>query len=305
MEIVFKLGFIVLGIILFLVLPPYLDGIARRVRARLQYRRGPPLTQTWYDLKKLFKLPSIKPTKKPIFSWAPYLALASIISAALLLPYGGVVPIDFGYNLIVFFYVVLLVSIFLMLAGFSVQNAFSHIGSAREMKIILTVEPLLAILYGVFAYNSGSLSIAHILSNTHPTASLAMTYILLGYALYVESGFVPFDIPEAEQEVIGGPLSEYSGRLLGIFYYAIYIKRFVLLWFFISLLTLPWIGPINTPQKAALVIVLQFLLTLVFYFVIAALEASNARLRIDHVIKTNTIMFYAGLIILGIAFVGW
>lgn len=300
-----KLGFSLAGILIMLLLPPYLDGIARRVRARLQYRRGPPLMQTWYDLQKLFALPSVKPTKSSLFTWAPYLALASAISAALLLPYGNVVPVDFGFNLVAFFYVILMVSVFLMLAGLTVQNAFSHLGSAREMQIVLTVEPLIAILYGVLAYNAGSLNIADIIANLHLTPSLVLTYIILAYALYVESGFVPFDIAEAEQEVIGGPLSEYSGRLLGVFYYAIYVKRFALLWFFVSLLTLPWLGPINTPEKGALVLALQFILTLAFYPVIAALEATNARLRIDHVVKMNTRMFFAGVMILAMAFMGW
>ncbi len=305
METMAKLAFSFIGVLLTFLLPPYLDGIARRVKARLQYRRGPPLMQTWYDLNKLFNLPSVKPTKSALFTWAPFLALASAVIGALLLPYGNVVPINVGFNLVVFFYVILMVSVFLMLAGLSVQNAFSHLGSAREMQIILTVEPLIAILYGVLAYNAGSLNIADIIANLHLTPSLVMTYVLLAYALYVESGFVPFDIAEAEQEVIGGPLSEYSGRLLGVFYYAIYIKRFALLWFFVSLLVLPWVGPINTTLKAAEVLAVQFLLTIALYPVIASLEATNARLRIDHVVKMNTRAFFAGVIILAMAFMGW
>ncbi|WP_231855759.1 respiratory chain complex I subunit 1 family protein [Thermococcus peptonophilus] len=300
-----RLVFAAIGILIIFILPPYLDGIARRVKARLQYRRGPPLAQTWYDLLKLFNLPSVKPTSSKLFTWAPYLALASAITAALLLPYGNVVPVDFGFNLVVFFYVILMVSVFLILGGLTVQNAFSHIGSAREMKIVLTVEPLIAILYGVMAYNAGSLNIADIIANLHLTPSLILTYILLAYALYVESGFVPFDVAEAEQEVIGGPLGEYSGRLLGVFYYAIHIKRFALLWFFVSVLVMPWVGPINTAVKAAEVLALQFLLTVSFYPIIAAIEATNARLRIDHVVKMNTRMFFAGIIILAMAFMGW
>ena len=305
METGIKLAFSLAGALITLFLPPYLDGIARRVKARLQYRRGPPLMQTWYDLNKLFALPSVKPTRSALFTWAPFLALASAIIAALLLPYGNVVPINIGFNLVVFFYVILMVSVFLMLAGLTVQNAFSHLGSAREMQLILTVEPLIAILYGVLAYNAGSLNISDIIANLHLTPSLVMTYVLLAYALYVESGFMPFDIAEAEQEVIGGPLSEYSGRLLGVFYYAIHIKRFALLWFFVSLLVLPWVGPINTTLKAAEVLAVQFLLTVALYPVIASLEATNARLRIDHVVKMNTRAFFAGIAILAIAFMGW
>jgi len=298
-------AFKIAGILIFLLLPPYLDGIARRVKARLQYRRGPPLMQTWYDLRKLFSIPSVIPTRSAMFRLAPYLALASAIAAALLLPYGGYVPLDYGYNLIVFFYVVVMVSVFLMLGGFSVQSAFSHLGSAREMTLLLTVEPILAVVYGVLAYNAGSLNIATIFSNLHATPSLLLAILILAYALYVESGFVPFDVAEAEQEVIGGPLSEYSGRLLGVFYYAIYIKRFALLWFFVSLISYPLVWPVKGVVGSAGLLLLQLLLTIAFYPVIAALEATNARLRIDHIVKTNVKVFFIGLGILAMAFMGW
>ncbi|CAB50379.1 respiratory chain complex I subunit 1 family protein [Pyrococcus abyssi] len=291
-----------LGIVLFL--PPYLDGIARKVKARIQHRRGPPLMQTWYDLVKLLSIPSVIPTRNWLFKLYPYLAFASAIVAALLLPYGGVIPLKLGYNLIVFFYAILMVSVFLMLAGFSVQNAFSHLGSAREMMLILTVEPLLAIVYGILAYNAGSLDIGEIISNLHLTPSLIVAYAILAYSMYVESGFVPFDVAEAETEVIGGPLAEYSGRLLGIFYYAIHIKRFALLWFFVSLVVLPLV-PITTQAKALLALLLQLLLTLALYPVIASLEATNARLRIDQVAKVNVRLFFASIIVFAMSFLGW
>ncbi|MCE4606748.1 MAG: respiratory chain complex I subunit 1 family protein [Desulfurococcales archaeon] len=294
----------VIGALIVFIVPPYLDGISRRVKARIQYRIGPPLSQTWYDLRKLFGLPSVLPTDSGLFKWAPYLALASALTAAFMLPFGGYALFNYSNNLIVFFYVVVMVSVFLMLAGFSVQNAFSHIGSTREMTLLLTVEPLLAVVYGVFAYNSGSLNILGIAMNLKPTVSLVLAYIVLFYALYMESGFVPFDVAEAEQEVIGGPLAEYSGRLLGVFYYAIYIKRFTLLWLFSTFIVLPFCKPL-TPEKAAIALPLQLLIVFGLYPVIASLEATNARLRIDHIVKTNVKVFFISLAILAMAFVGW
>ncbi len=300
-----SLAFKIAGIIVMLFLPPYLDGIARRVKARLQYRRGPPLAQTWYDLIKLFGIPTVVPTRSDMFKAAPYLALASSLAAALLLPYGGHVPVNFGYNIIVFFYVVAMVSVFIMLGGYSVQNAFSHLGSAREMMLLLTVEPILAVVYGVLAYNSGSLNLYHIMTHVHLSASLVFAYVILGYALYVESGFVPFDVAEAEQEVIGGPLSEYSGRLLGVLYYSIHIKRFALLWFFVSLVTYPIVGAVHVVIESVGLFALQVLLTVALYPLIAVLEATNARLRIDHVVRTNIKVFFIGLGVLAMAFMGW
>lgn len=300
----YNIGFGVIGVLIILLLPPYLDGIARRVKARIQYRMGPPLMQTWYDLRKLFGLPSVIPTKSTMFRWAPYLALASALTAALMLPYGGYVPLNYSDNLIVFFYVVILVSIFMMLAGFSVQNAYSHMGSIREMTLLLTVEPLLAVVYGVFAYNAGSLNIMDIAMNLKITPSLVIAYIILFYAIYVESGFLPFDIAEAEQEVIGGPLAEYSGRLLGVFYYSIYIKRFALLWLYTSLVVMPFIDKL-TPVTSTISLILQLLIIIGLYPVIAAVEATNARLRADHIVKINIKIFFISLAVLAMALAGW
>ncbi|MEB3798163.1 MAG: NADH-quinone oxidoreductase subunit H [Caldisphaeraceae archaeon] len=296
--------FDIVGIVIAVILPPYLDGIGRRIKARIQYRRGPPITQTWYDLKKLFGLPSIVPTRSPVFIWAPYLALASALAAAFMLPYGAYVPLNYSDNLIVFFYVIVMTSIFLILGGFSVQNAFSHIGSTREVALLLTVEPILATVYGVFAYNSRYLNILGISLHLIPKISLIFAYVVLLYAIYAESGFIPFDIAEAETEVLGGPLTEYSGRLLGVFYYALYVKRFALLWLFAAFLVLPFIRGIS-PISSAIALPLEFLIVIGLYSLITTIEATNARLRVDHVVKTNIKVFFIGIAILALAFFGW
>lgn len=300
----FYIIFSIIATIITLIVPPYLDGIARKVKARIQYRRGPPFTQTWYDLMKLFKLPSIMPTKSLIFKIMPYFALASAFIAALMLPFGTYAPLNYSNNLIVFFYAILLVSVAMVLAGFAVQNAFSHIGSARELILIMTIEPLLGIVYGIFAYNAGSLNILNMAVNLKLRISLILAYIILFYSIYAECGFIPFDVTEAEQEVIGGPLAEYSGRLLGVFYYALYMRRFALLWLYSTLLVLPFASSLS-PRTAAIALPLQLLLVVSLYVLIAALEATNARLRVDHIVKMNVKILFASVIILAASLVGW
>ncbi|WP_258084985.1 respiratory chain complex I subunit 1 family protein [Thermococcus thermotolerans] len=295
---------VVSAFLVLLVLPPLLDGIGRRVKARIQYRRGPPLLQTFYDLEKLFRLPSVVPTENPMFRLAPYLAFAAALAGGLMLPFGSEPVLEFGKGLIVFFYVVAMVSVVTVLAAFSVQNAFSHIGGHREVMMVLSIEPLLAVVLGVLAFKAGTLNIAELASGVSPSPSVLLAYILLAYAAYAEGGFVPFDIAEAETEVIGGPFTEYSGRLLGVFRYALLIKRVVLLWLLATLIAVPAARAAGISGGMALVLV-QVAVLSILYIAAVAVEAANARLRIDQAVSLNKKVFAVAVGVLFIALVGW
>ena len=298
---------IIVGIVLVVFLPPFLDGVARKVKARVQYRVGPPILQTFYDLQKLFGLPSLRPTENRWFRVAPYLALASVFSAAFLLPYGKWVPVRFSGDIIVFLYVLAMVSIAIMIGAFSTQNAHSNIGGHREMMMLLSVEPVLGIALGIFAFKAGTLSLSEIPLKVPASFSTVLAYLLLIYAAYAEGGFVPFDVAEAETEIAGGVLVEYSGRLLGVLEYAMLAKRLVLLWLLSTFLTIPILRGIQLTGIAGgvVVLVVQLILVLVAYPIIAALEATNARYRIDQAVALNTRIFLLSLVVLAVAAVGW
>ena len=290
-------------IVLFL-LPPFLDGVGRKIRARIQYRRGPPIMQTFYDLEKLFKMPSVLPTESIIFRVSPYMALAFAVTGGLMLPFGREPVLAFGKSLIVFFYVMAMVSVVMILAAFSVQNAFSHIGGHREVMIILSIEPVLAVVFGVLALKLGTLNISEMPFSANLSPFVALSYILLAYAVYVEGGFVPFDIAEAETEVIGGPLTEYSGRLLGIFRYALLVKRVVLLWLLASMIVIPVMRSFGVVDSGLLFIA-QLVVTFLLYSLAVTIESVNARMRIDQAVSLNKKVFLMSLVVLAIALVGW
>ena len=298
---------IIVGIVLVAILPPFLDGIARKVKARIQYRVGPPILQTYYDLQKLFGLPSLRPTENKWFRVAPYLALASAFSAAFLLPYGKWVPVKFSGDIVVFFYVLAMVSVAIIIGAFSTQNAHSNIGGHREMMMVLSVEPILGVALGIFAFKAGTLSLSAIPLKVPASFSTVLAYLLLIYAAYAESGFVPCDIAEAETEIAGGVLVEYSGRRLGVLEYAILAKRLVLLWLLSTFLTIPILRGITLTGVVGGIVVLavQLILVLVAYPLIAALEATNARYRIDQAVALNTRIFLLSLVVLAVAAVGW
>ncbi|ALM75671.1 respiratory chain complex I subunit 1 family protein [Thermococcus barophilus] len=298
------LGLVAITIIMFL--PPLLDGIARKIRATLQARQGPPIFQTYYDLASLLSMDSNSPTDRFGFMIAPYVAFAAALAAGFVLPFGNFIPVAFTGDLFVFLYVLAISSIAFMMAGFLVENTYANAGANREMMIILSIEPVLGIAIGVLALKSGTLSISGIPLNLTFAPSVLLALALLAYAVYVECAFIPFDIAEAETEIIEGPLAEYSGRLLGIFKWAMLIKRVTLIWLFSGIVVLPFFKDVlSTTLGSIAALLCQLVVLFVFYALAAVIEATSARLKIIQAIKQNTIVFVLGIVVLAMASVGW
>ncbi|AMM53946.1 respiratory chain complex I subunit 1 family protein [Pyrococcus kukulkanii] len=285
-----------LGVALSLLISPLFDGIARKIKARVQFRVGPPIVQTYYDIAKLLSLQPRIPTKNKLFVIAPYLALASALASVSVLPFGKF-WVSFSWDVVAFIYALAMVSVFFMLGAFSVRSAFSHIGAHREMMLILSTEPILAVALAMLSASAGSLKMSDILSSPLSPLSLLGVLFLL-YSVYVEGSFVPFDVAEAETEIAGGIFVEYSGKLLGVSLYALLIKRFALTWLLASILTYRFLLGVSWP----VVLLVQFVVSAVIYSVFALIEATSARLRIDQIVSMNVRVFFLAII----AFiVGW
>ena len=296
-----------LSIGLALFMPLVLDGISRKVKARIQWRMGPPILQTVYDIAKLLRMRSVVPTDRRVFVLAPYIAFASALSATTTLPIGNVQPVSFTGDIFVFLYVLAMVSVSMMMAGFSVTNAFANIGANREMMLILSIEPVLGVGIGILALLTSSLSMLSIMVGIaklplHELLFAVAAYALLGYAVYVESGFIPFDIAEAETEILEGSLCEYSGRLLAMFKWGLLMKRFALVWLYSSLIVEPLmsIPSLDPCSHFVSTLLLQIAMAFVIYVLISVGEALNARYRVDHVISMNTKAFFASLAVLAL-----
>lgn len=277
---------------------PILDGIARKVRAKIQDRIGPPILQTWYDFLSLFGMESVNPTDSVVFKVAPYVAFGSAMAMLFLLPYGDSSPFGFGGDLIAFIYFFTLFSVAVVLSGMSVNSSYTMAGANRELTLSLVFKPLFAIVIGLFALNSGSLSIEGIAKYLHLTPSIIGAYALLFYVVYVEAGFIPYDIAEAETEILGGVLSEYSGRALAVFLWAFQVKRFAMLWLLSSLLVLPFV-------EGAGALILQILIVVTLFVLMVVYESINARHRIDQAARKGVKAIAVGLILMALAFAGW
>ena len=281
----------VLNVGLVLLVAPFCQGVLRKVTARVQSRQGPPLMQPYFDLLKLLGKEDIESGQTPPMQrFAAYLSLASILTVACLVPMGFAAPMNSAGDVILLIYLLTLCSICTLLAGLAAGSTYSLVGISREMMTMITLEPLFAIALIVASVHSASLRLDTVLngsvyaSDGIPWSGIIMLAVmLLSFQAFVQR--VPFDISEAETELMEGPLMEYSGPKLALFKYAQMAKLVIYSALFVRIFV-PWgaelVFPLGWLLFWAKVFVLVLLVTLV--------AATHARYRIDQAIR-----FFAGL----------
>lgn len=286
----------VANVLLVLGLAPLIEGVIRKVTARIQSRRGPPILQPYLDLLKLLGKEDVESGEIPgMQRAAAALSLASVAAVALLVPMGGAAPLGAKADVIVLVYLLALAGISTLLAGLAAGSPYSMIGVSREMSSMLALEPLLAVALIAGAVQAGSLAPDAVLSGAlWDAAHVPVSAVLfLGVTLFAFQGYVgrlPFDVCEAETEIMEGALVEYTGPKLALFRLARSAKIPVyaaILWGLFN----PW-GRVGLyPVDLAALLALTFGIVL-FTTVVAA---THARYRIDQALR-----FYAGL--LGVSF---
>lgn len=228
-----------------LMLGLFYKALDRRVEARLQRRVGPPLIQPWLDIAKLCTKETLIPRTacKSVFLAAPVVGFAGMAVCAAFIPVPGVFGglYEMG-DLLVLFYLLPIPAIAMMLGGSASSSPFGAVGFSREMLLMLAYEmPLLMILLAVAMLigsqtgGTAEFSLLRIIDWQLAEGSLglhpAMMPALAAYLIFLPGtlGVVPFDIPEAETEIIEGPLLEYGGPLLALYQMGSALKTFVVL----------------------------------------------------------------------------
>ncbi len=201
--------------------------IDRKVTARVQYRVGPPVLQPLVDIIKLLGKETLIPagTSKITFLAAPLAGLSSVILVSTLLWVNNINPSHtFMGDLIVVLYLLTIPSISIMMGGFASGNPLASLGASREMKLILGYElPFMLAVFVPVIKSGFSIKLGDILAlqaeNGVITGSWSGALALIVAILCIQAklALVPFDIPEAETEIVGGPLIEYSGSALAVY----------------------------------------------------------------------------------------
>jgi formate hydrogenlyase subunit 4 len=278
-----------------LTVSPILVGLIRKVKARLQCRRGASIFQPYSDLAKLFrKQPVVSSTTSWIFTATPYILFASTLAAGLLVPtFTSQTPLNIAGGIIVLVYFLALGTFFLILAGLDAGSAFGGMGSSREAIVASLTEPAMILSIFAVALTSGSTNISTIV---HKTALLEgivtdpvphlMALAALCIVALAETGRVPVDNPATHLELTmihEAMVLEYSGRYLALIEWAAAMKLVV----FLSLIAnvfAPWgIATTLAPAAIGIGLVVYILKIAGLAVLIGILESMIAKLRLFRV----------------------
>ena len=271
------------NVLIALLVAPLFEGILRKLKAVVHSRMGPPLTQPYLDLLKLLGKEDLRTTRGWLAAGAPALALGSVLVLAALVPMGAPAPLGMSGDVIVLIYVSSMSTVLLILAAFATGSPYASVGGSREMMMLLTVEPVMAVALLVGAFKARSLATGQILDwqiANGPTISMAIAGFALFLALQAQAGKLPFDIPEADQELMGGPLVEFSGPRLALFRWTLWVKQFVFAFLLVELFV-PWPRTGLYPADLALGLVK----VLVVLVLVAVIDVVNPRLRVEQAMR--------------------
>jgi NADH-quinone oxidoreductase subunit H len=306
----YPISLIVTGLVLVPVVAFVLSIIyayeLRKVSARLQGRRGPyfvvpkevrsvlgvsRLFQPLYDILKLLYKETIVPrtASRSVFMAAPYVALASLIATLYFVPMGGFSLFgQFEFSIVAISYLLLMVPLALTVGGASSSSPWGAIGAQREAELTLAYE--VPQILGIFALAimANTLSISRLIDFQNqripflilnPFAAIAVFLALIG-KLQIK----PFDISEAEVEIVAGPATEYSGRLLGILEVMKTLLTFLVPALFIDLFlggALVRTTTLSYPASAVLFVSESMIIVLIA----AIIHVYSPRFRVDQAFK--------------------
>ena len=274
-------GFLFLGV--YALVLAFID---RKLYARLQNRQGPPWFQPLADFLKLLGKETIIPEEadKKIFAFLPVLAIAAVTASFLYVPIWGINSLyPFEGDIIVILYLLTLPTLCFFLGGWYSTSVYATIGSVRMLTQLFSYEvPIfVALLAPALLADTWSLSGMTAFYAENPL------YILINIPAFVVAIIasqgklerIPFDIPEAETEIVHGAFVEYTGRLYAIFRMAI-DSELVVLASIIAAIFLPFFT--GNPFADFGLYIAKTLFILV---ILAVIRTIMARLRIEQMVS--------------------
>lgn len=306
-------------------------GVDRKISAHMQGRIGPPIRQPFRDIVKLFTKENIVPENAIpwVFHLAPIAGLIASITILLYLPIGGFQPLLDGFintrgDLILVLYLLIMPSLAMVIGGFASGSPYATVGAQREMATMIAYEFPLTIIIVTIAWKIGvheGVANAFSLSSISGSASgaapiwavvgplgfigVAILLLVLVIVTPAELSKIPFDSPEAETEIGGGLLVEYSGRNLGMFYLTDAVKTIAMATIIVALFFPYNLSPFFEMTKTLPGYIIDFVfylvkILLVVLFSVSLIRVGVARLKIDQIVYTYwvplTLMALVGLI---------
>lgn len=263
---------------------PLLEGAIRKLRAIIHSRQGPPITQPYLDLAKLLIKEDLRVSPSVLLRLGPLVFLGATLLAGSLVPLWPTDPGGYGGDVLVFTYLLLLSTVTVVVIGMASRSPYSVIGASRETMLMVGAEPILVLSLLVVAVDAQSLRFADMAGfqlAKAPGISAVVAAIAYLLALQTLVAKVPFDIAEAETELMGGPFTELSGPSLALCKLALFAKQLIFSLLFVQVF-LPWVSAGSPWLGVPVALVCAFAINLVG---VGILDAVNPRLRVDQAVQ--------------------
>jgi formate hydrogenlyase subunit 4 len=283
----------VFHMLLVLALAPLLTGLVRKVKARLQGRRGPSSAQPYRDLVRLLRKDAVLASNASwLFRVTPYLVFTALWLAASLVPsLTSDLALGPAADLIALTALLGSARFFTALAGLDVGTSFGGIGASREMMIASLAEPAMLMVVFTVSLLIGSTSLATIsqfivLNPVGLRLSLAMAFIALTMVAIAETGRVPIDNPTTHLEltmVHEAMILEYSGRHLALMEVAGMLKLLLYLSLIICIFAPFGMAIGDAPLALAIGLSAYFVKVALGGVLLGVFETSIAKMRVFRV----------------------
>jgi formate hydrogenlyase subunit 4 len=295
-----------------LAVAPLLRGAIKKMKARMQTRKGPPLLQGYYDLAKLLRKETVR---SEVASWmyalGPRVYFAAAVAATTLVPVLiAATPLEGAGGILGLVGILALGRFALAAAALDTGSPFGGMGSSREMTIAALAEP--ALMLGLFtsALAAGSLDLGAVVRSSlapgvlfRPSDILALSGLFL--VLIAETGRIPVDNPATHLELTmihEAMVLEYAGPDLALVEWATALKELVYITLLIDLFIPLGIATTIAAAPLALATVAWVAKLFVFAIVITLVETTNAKLRLFRVPELVAVSLGLGFIALAIRF---
>lgn len=276
----------------------YIVWFERKLTARIQWRVGPlevarPIRgaiQALADGLRYFFQEAIvhRDAHRPYFVQLPILAFIPILLPIAFIPAGNVVGIKTPYAIQLIVAFLALIPVTIIAIGWASNNRFAFVGSVREALMYVAYEMpfIIAVISMIYLYGSGDPYVAVEKQSLIPGAILnPVAFLVFLITMLMATSRLPFEIPEADQEIAFGPFVEYSGMLFGLVMVLAYEKLYIMALLFVILFLGGWnglycelLGDLNAP-------IWLFIKTIVVISIIAMVRSMYARYRIDQTIR--------------------
>lgn len=271
------LEWIVIAII-YLILAPaagcLLQGVDRKVSARMQGRRGPPIRQPYYDVRKFLEKEQITSNGVQDYYVACYL-LFIIVTGVLFFA---------GMDFLLVVFTLTLGETFLILAAYSSGSPFSQIGAQREIYAAMAFEPIFLIAAIGFYLQTGTFDVSAIATNGEMSVFMLIgIFVAFVFGLTIKLRKSPFDLSmshHAHQDLVRGLTTEFSGRTLAMlevshWYESIMLLGMVALFFADG----SWLG-----------FVIGLVVAIVVYFLEMLIDNGFARMKWQTALKSGWVV---------------